>query len=130
MKLLRHINTWYGACYSFQRVACSDIPSLPDITIRLHGQNVTLTGENYARKLETPKDCVQFGDEDQCYLLILFLGGVEDLIILMPFLESVMGVWNWDGKTISCELIFICLFFGLSGVLQLLTGVLVGNVKK
>jgi hypothetical protein len=64
LKLLGHIDNWYGACYNFQRAACADIPSLPDITIRLHGQNVTLTGEDYARKLETPKDCVQFGDED------------------------------------------------------------------
>jgi saccharopepsin len=64
---------------------------------------VTLRGEDYVRKLQKPRGCPD-SDSDECYVMIDFLGSMEDLIILgMPFLEKVMGVFNWDEKTVSCE---------------------------
>jgi saccharopepsin len=47
-------------------------------------------------------NCPNFGDK--CYLMFDYLGDMDDLVILgMPFLRSVMGVFNWDEKTVSCE---------------------------
>jgi saccharopepsin len=100
--LHEHIGSTPSACVRYRNVDCDRVHSLPEIVIGLKGQNVTLKGENYARKLEMPEDCPIFRDE--CYLMIDYLPEFEDMVFLgMPFLETVMGVWNWDEQTISCE---------------------------
>jgi saccharopepsin len=101
--LMQHFENWPSACTRFRVVNCTDVPSFPEITIRLKGQNVTLSGEDYVRRLELPGHCANFG-VDECDLMFDYLGDMEDMVILgMPFLEKVMGVWNWDDKTVSCE---------------------------
>lgn len=55
---------------------------------------MTLCGEDYIRRLEMLSHCVDFSMEN-CYLRFKYLGDMEDTVILgMPFLEKVVGVWN------------------------------------
>ncbi|KAE8449572.1 hypothetical protein EG329_007902 [Mollisiaceae sp. DMI_Dod_QoI] len=98
--LMRYMPNWPSACYRFRVVDCDKVSSFPEFVFRFKGQNVTLRGEDYVRRLPTLKNCPSFGDE--CHLMLDYLGEIEDLVILgMPFLEKLMGVWNWDEKTIS-----------------------------
>lgn len=99
--LIKHIPSWPSACVRFLMVDCDDIPLLPEIIIGFRGQNVTLRGEDYVRRLKAP-ECPLI--EGECHLMMDYLGGMEDLVVLgAPFLEKVMGVFNWDERTISCE---------------------------
>lgn len=100
--LRQHIPHSPSACIRYPAVDCDKIHSFPEIVIGFKGQNVTLRGENYVRRIETPESYPKFWDD--CYLMIDNLPEFEDMVFLgMPFLETVMGVWNWDEKTVSCE---------------------------
>jgi saccharopepsin len=103
--LLKHMHTWPSACVRYPIVDCDRLPSLPEIVFRFKGQNVTLRGEDYVRKLKTPTNCPDA--DDACHVMFDYLGSQKDLVLLgTPFLERVMGVFNWDERTDSCE--FFC----------------------
>jgi saccharopepsin len=107
-----YINGWNDGCLNYPRVPCSDVSSLPDIIIGLKGQNITLMGKDYVSRITAPDGggrtgCYDpFDDKERCYAMIDWLGGPEGsrvAILGSPFLERVMGVWDWDARTVSCE---------------------------
>ena len=68
------------------------------------GHNVTLKGEDYVQKVEVPGYCR--GPREECVVMIDSLMDDENTIVLgMPFLKKMMGIFNWDEKTVSCEFI-------------------------
>jgi saccharopepsin len=100
--LIDHIDSEPSGCCRFPVVDCDKVSSLPEINIGFKEQNVTLRGEDYVRKLKMLNHCPDI--EEECHLMIDYLPKDEKLVILgMPFLEKVMGVWNWDEKTVFCE---------------------------
>jgi saccharopepsin len=102
--LVHHTYAWNSPCGPYFVVDCDDLASLPDITIGLKGHNVTLKGEDYVQKVEVPGYCR--GPREECVVMIDSLMDDENTIVLgMPFLKKMMGVFNWDEKTVSCEFI-------------------------
>jgi len=104
--LIHHLPAWQGICSSQYVVDCDDVPSLPEITIGLKGQNVTLKGEDYTRKMIFQGYCPVKLEE--CYLMIGVMPIGEkfpqDMVVLgLPFLSKMLGVYDWDNKTVSCE---------------------------
>jgi saccharopepsin len=116
-ELLHYINGWYDGCATFPRVSCDDLSSLPEIIIGLKGQNITVRGQDYVRKItvpDTPGCSDPHDDRDRCYVMVNWTGGLRDVVVLgAPFLERVMGVWNWDAQTVSCKffrfIIYVCI---------------------
>ncbi|KAH8817016.1 aspartic peptidase domain-containing protein [Xylogone sp. PMI_703] len=105
-ELYHYINGWNDGCATYPRVSCDELSSLPEIIIGLKGQNITLKGPDYVSKItvgDTPTCSIPHDDRDRCYVMIEWLGtGAADVAILgTPFLETVMGVWDWDTRTIS-----------------------------
>jgi saccharopepsin len=100
--LVHHMNSWRSRCGPYLVVDCDEVTSLPEITIGLRGQNVTLKGEDYVQRFEVPGFCREDGKE-----CVVMIGGITEskntVILGLPFLKKVMGVWNWDEKTVSCE---------------------------
>jgi len=100
--LIRHMYAWDSPCGPYFVVDCDDLASLPDITIGFKGLNVTLKGEDYVQKVEVPGYCPVPGEE--CVVMIDSVMDWENTVVLgMPFLKKMMGVFNWDEKTVSCE---------------------------
>ncbi|KAE9380048.1 acid protease [Stipitochalara longipes BDJ] len=101
--LVHHMYAWNSPCGPYFVVDCDDVGSLPEITIGLKGQNVTLRGEDYVQKIEVPGYC-QPPPGGECVVMIDSVMDTETTVILgMPFLKKMMGVFNWDEKTVSCE---------------------------
>jgi saccharopepsin len=100
--LLHHMYAWESRCGPYMVVDCDEIASLPEVTIGLKGQNVTLKGEDYVQKIGYPLSCMF--PEEECAVMFDAVMESENTVILgMPFLKKMMGVFNWDEKTISCE---------------------------
>lgn len=101
-RLLHHVNDYPEACTHYPGIDCDEVPSLPEIAIGLKGQNVTLKGEDYVRYMNLTDHCPF--EVAGCFLMIDYMGDIEDFVILgMPFLQKLMGVFNWDEKAISRE---------------------------
>ena len=99
--LVHHMNSWGSRCGPYLVVDCDEVASLPEITIGLKGQNVTLRGEDYVQRIEFRGFCREEGME--CVVMIEGITETENTVILgLPFLKKVLGVWNWDEKTVSC----------------------------
>ena len=100
--LVHHLYAWESRCGPDMVVDCDEIASLPEVTIGLKGQNVTLKGEDYVQRIGDPLSCRFPGEE--CAVMFDAVMESENTVILgMPFLKKLMGVFNWDEKTISCE---------------------------
>lgn len=98
--LIHHLYTWQSRCGPYFVVDCDEIASMPEIIIGLKGQNVTLKGEDYVQRIEDPFSC----SGEECVVMIDWSGESEDTVVLgMPFLKKMMGVFDWDGKMVSCE---------------------------
>jgi saccharopepsin len=120
--LVHHMYAWPSRCGPYMVVDCDEISSLPRITIGLKGQNVTLMGEDYVQRIY---DATCFYPGEECAVMFDAVMESENTVILgMPFLKKLMGVFNWDNKTVSCEFLH-----SISGTYPLMK-VVVGQLKK
>lgn len=108
-RVLWKINVKRSACTYHDIVDCDAVSSLPHITIGLRGQEVVLKGEDYTMRYEddNPRFCQH--PVKECWLLIEEAPNradwPRDLIILgTAFLKNVYTVFDWDRRSVSCEL--------------------------
>lgn len=105
-ELHHYISGVYDGCVIYPSVSCDDLSSLPDIIIGLKGQNITVRGQDYVSKVTLTENlpCPGFEEgRERCYVMIPQLAEEDVVILGTPFLKRVMGVWNWDTQTVSCE---------------------------
>ena len=90
-------------------VDCNIVPSLPELIIEMNGQNITLNGEDYVKEY-TPPEWLCHDAKSECMVTVADLPPWDDtfppdmIVLGTAFLANVYGVFNWDERSVFCEL--------------------------